>query len=84
MIEFFRSLADKDVQTFRDIEVQQTRQTESLRMTKIINVFGEKREPICDYRRCNHKFSIHGLGTPVCRCRHPQNAGAGVLYFFKQ
>jgi hypothetical protein len=79
MIEFFRSLSDKDVHTFRDIEVQQKRQTESFRMTKVINGFGEKGEPICDYRRCDHKFSIHGLGTPVCRCRHPQNTGAGVL-----
>jgi hypothetical protein len=81
IVEFFRSPAGKDVHTFRDIEVQQKGQTD-FRMTKVINVFGEKGEPICDYRRCNHKFSIHGLGTPVCRCRHPQNTGAGVLNIF--
>ena len=34
MIEFFRSLADKDVHTFTDIGVQQKRRTESFRMTK--------------------------------------------------
>lgn len=80
MIEsYYRSLACKGVSTFRDLVVQEKRQTESFpTITKVIDVFGEEGEPICDYRRCNHKFSVHGLGTPVCRCRHPHNTGAGV------
>jgi len=41
MIEFFRSLTDKDVHTFRDIEVVQ-QEKQSFRMTKVINLFGEK------------------------------------------
>jgi hypothetical protein len=67
MIEFvrFRSLVYKDVHMFRDIEVQQKKQTESFRMAKVINVFGEEGKPICDYGRCNHKFSIHGLGWHI-------------------
>ncbi len=46
--------------------------------TKVIDVFGEEGELICDYLRCNHKFSVHGLGTSVCQCRHPHNTRVGV------
>jgi hypothetical protein len=46
--------------------------------TKVIDVFGEEGEPICDYLRCNHRFSVHGLGTTVCQCRHPRNTAIGV------
>jgi hypothetical protein len=46
--------------------------------TKAIDVFGEMAEPICDYLRCHHKLSVHGLGTRVCQCRHPRNITIGA------
>jgi hypothetical protein len=49
---------------------------------KIIDVFGQKTEPICNYHRCHHKFSLHGIGTRVCRCNHPQNHTTGVSYYY--
>lgn len=45
---------------------------------RAINVFGINSEPICDYLRCHHVFSVHGLRTGKCRCRHPQNAAIGA------
>ena len=44
----------------------------------IIDVFGEETEPICTYYRCRHKFSLHGLSTHGCRCKHPMNKTLGV------
>src|SRR5215208_2952859 len=38
-----------------------------------VDVFGEDAEPICTYYRCNHKFSIHGLGSRGCKCKSPTN-----------
>src|SRR5215469_5016789 len=29
--------------------------------TNVIDVFGKETEPICDYLRCHHKFSEHGI-----------------------
>ncbi|MGB7952921.1 MAG: hypothetical protein WCF23_02990 [Candidatus Nitrosopolaris sp.] len=46
--------------------------------TKVIDVFGEMTEPICDYFRCHHKLSVHGLGTRECQCRHPRNIAIGA------
>ncbi|MFY9796278.1 MAG: hypothetical protein WBF33_18925 [Candidatus Nitrosopolaris sp.] len=42
-------------------------------ITTVIDVYGEAAEPICDYLRCHHRLSLHGLGTNECKCRHPQN-----------
>jgi len=47
-------------------------------ITTVIDVYGEVAEPICDYLRCHHKLSVHGLGTSKCKCRHPQNITVGV------
>jgi hypothetical protein len=44
----------------------------------IIDVFGQETEPICNYYRCRHKFSLHGLSTHGCRCKHPMNKTLGV------
>ena len=44
----------------------------------IIDVFGKQTEPICTYNRCRHKFSLHGLSTHGCRCKHPRNKTLGV------
>jgi hypothetical protein len=53
-------------------------QQEQQEQTKIIDVFGHKTEPICNYHTCHHKFSLHGLGTRICKCNHPQNHTTGV------
>lgn len=45
----------------------------------IIDVFGQETEPICTYYRCRHKFSLHGLSTHGCRCKHPTNKTLGIL-----
>ena len=34
-----------------------------------IDVYGQRIEPICNYRTCNHKFSTHGHSRK-CKCRH--------------
>jgi hypothetical protein len=46
--------------------------------TKVIDVYGQQTEPICSYRRCHHKFSVHGYGNHTCKCRHPLNYATGV------
>ena len=46
--------------------------------TNVIDVFGKETEPICDYLRCRHKFSEHGLGISKCQCKHPRNSAAGA------
>jgi hypothetical protein len=48
------------------------------KQTKIIDVYGQQTEPICNYHTCHHKFSLHGLGTHICKCNHPQNHITGV------
>ena len=45
---------------------------------KIIDVYGQEVEPICNYHTCHHKFSLHGLGTRIYKCNHPQNHTIGV------
>jgi hypothetical protein len=45
---------------------------------KAIDVFGKEVEPICDYLRCHHKLSVHGLSASNCRCKHPQNDVIGA------
>jgi hypothetical protein len=43
----------------------------------VIDVNGRISEPICTYHRCDHKFSLHGLGN--CKCKHPTNKTLGLL-----
>jgi hypothetical protein len=45
---------------------------------KVIDVYGQQTEPICNYRRCNHKFSVHGYYTHKCKCRNAINYAAGI------
>jgi hypothetical protein len=47
-------------------------------ITPVVDVYGEVAEPICDYLRCHHRLSVHGLETSKCKCRHPQNITVGV------
>ena len=35
---------------------------------KALDVYGKESEPICSYRTCRHKFSLHN--TRRCRCSH--------------
>jgi hypothetical protein len=58
-----------------DKEIQEKQQQPQL----IIDVFGQETEPICTYYRCRHKFSLHGLNTHGCRCKHPMNKTLGVF-----
>jgi hypothetical protein len=48
--------------------------------TNVIDVFGKETEPICDYLRCHHKFSEHGLRIRRCQCKHPRNSAAGAYF----
>jgi hypothetical protein len=54
------------------------KQSQYLR-TNVIDVFGK--ETICDYLRCRHKFSEHGLRLRKCQCKHPRNRAAGAFYY---
>jgi hypothetical protein len=68
-----------------DDELQQQKKEEEQEETEqsqemIVNVFGQKSEPICTYYRCHHKFSLHGLGrNNRCKCKHPMNKTLGVF-----
>jgi hypothetical protein len=46
--------------------------------SKVIDVFGQESEPICNYYRCHHKFSFHNLNSHTCHCKHPKNSTIGV------
>jgi hypothetical protein len=46
--------------------------------SKVIDVYGQQIEPICEYRTCHHKFSVHGHNTRRCKCRHAFNYAAGI------
>jgi len=59
-------------------EVENDKQDQYLR-TNVIDVFGKETEPICDYLRCHHKFSEHGL-IRKCQCKHPRNSAAGAYF----
>jgi hypothetical protein len=48
--------------------------------TNVIDVFGKETEPICDYLRCRHKFSEHGIRISKCQCKHPRNSAAGTYF----
>jgi hypothetical protein len=41
-----------------------------------MDVYGQQKEPICNYRTCNHKFSEHG--NHKCKCQHAMNYATGV------
>jgi len=43
---------------------------------KVIDVYGQEREPMCSYRRCHHKFSEHRNHN--CKCHHAVNYATGV------
>jgi hypothetical protein len=55
---------------------QQVQQSEQ--QLKVIDVYGQEIEPICNYHTCHHKFSLHSHSTRVCKCNHPQNYAMGI------
>ena len=60
------------------IEQSSSQQQQRKHQTKVIDVYGQQTEPICSYRRCHHKLSVHGYGNHNCNCRHPLNYATGV------
>jgi hypothetical protein len=62
----------------RIIMEQSSSQQLQQHQTKVIDVYGKQIEPICNYRTCHHKFSVHGYGNHNCKCRHPLNYATGV------
>jgi hypothetical protein len=60
------------------IIVEQSSSSLQHQQTKVIDVYGQQTEPICSYRTCHHKFSVHGYGNHNCKCRHPLNYTTGV------
>jgi hypothetical protein len=43
---------------------------------KFLDLYGQEAEPICSYRTCRHKFSVHN--SRKCKCRHALNYATGV------
>jgi hypothetical protein len=62
-------------QSGESVLMQQQQQSET---AKVIDVFGQESEPICNYYRCHHKFSFHRLNSHTCHCKHPTNSTTGV------
>ena len=60
------------------IIIEQSSLSSQHQQTKVIDVYGQQTEPICSYRTCHHKFSVHGYGNHNCKCRHPLNYATGV------
>jgi len=59
-------------------------QIQQLQPKLLVDVFGQKNEPICSYYRCRHKFSVHGLSKHGCRCKHPMNKTLGVAIRYNE
>jgi hypothetical protein len=66
---------DDELRRQKKEEEEETEQAQGI----IVDVFGQNSEPICTYYRCRHKFSLHGLGSSRCRCKHPMNRTLGVF-----
>ena len=60
-------------QSGESVSMQQQQQQSSSEPAKVIDVFGQESEPICNYYRCHHKFSFHSLNSHICHCKHPKN-----------
>ena len=60
------------------------KQKQQLEPKLLVDVFGQKTEPICSYYRCHHKFSLHGLSKHGCRCKHPMNKTLGVVIRYNE
>src|SRR5215831_16500882 len=70
--------ASSQIQSSAD-GAENDKQDQYLRMN-VTDVFGKETEPICDYLRCHHRFSEHGLRIRKCQCKHPRNSAAGAYF----
>jgi hypothetical protein len=43
-----------------------------------MDLYGQRIEPTCNYRTCNHKFSEHGHDSHKCKCHQSLNYATGV------
>jgi hypothetical protein len=58
---------------------QQEQEHPQQEQIKVIDVFGQKTEPVCNYHTYHHKFSIHSHSSShICKCHHPFNYATGV------
>jgi|SRR5918999_1655261 hypothetical protein len=74
---------DDELQKQKEEEEQEEEQETEQSQGMIVNVFGQKSEPICTYYRCHHKFSLHGIGRSYrCKCKHPMNKTLGVFKIY--
>jgi hypothetical protein len=60
------------------IEQSSPQRQQQQQQTKVVDVYGKQIEPICNYRTCHDKFSVHGHDTHRCKCRHPLNYATGI------
>ncbi|HET7283502.1 MAG TPA: hypothetical protein VFI70_02355 [Nitrososphaeraceae archaeon] len=82
---FFNKYPQPVTATLAKIEEHSRRQPsrQQQQLTKVIDVFGQETEPICNYHTCHHKFSLHGLSVRVCKCNHPQNYTIGLSLYHR-
>lgn len=81
--EFSSSLLSSSLSTTNRNE-SMYKQIQQLEPKLLVDVFGQKTEPICSYYRCRHKFSLHGLSKHGCRCKHPMNKTLGVVMRYNE
>jgi hypothetical protein len=79
LIEFSSSSSSSSSPTPSTTNESTDKEIQQKQPQLIIDVLGQESEPICTYYRCRHKFSLHGLSTHGCRCKHPMNKTLGVL-----
>ena len=79
-IIFLNNYLPSHIQSIIKKEKRSSLLTKILDDKKIVDVFGSEKEPICNYLRCHHKFSLHGSKArkKICTCRHPQNSIIGI------
>jgi hypothetical protein len=67
---FFKNYPQPVTATMAQTEEQSRRQParQQQQLTRVVDVFGQETEPICNYHTCHHKFSLHGLSGRVCKC----------------
>ena len=81
--EFSSSLLSSSLSTTNRKESMQ-KQKQQLEPKLLVDVFGQKTEPICSYYRCRHKFSLHGLSNHGYRCKHPIKKTLGVIIRYNE
>jgi hypothetical protein len=74
--DFYLSLSEKQTRTLqKDGENESSAEKEGKKWGTL-NALGNPAEPICNYYRCHHEFSLHG--SRRCKCKHPTNKVLGI------